>query len=113
MTAERTREMTPHMRLLALAKAAIEAENSPQFKTNPEEAIERHGRACERVWAELAQQIGEAQDVPSIEPPAVRSKKAMKAARAKIVAHIKRAIDEAMGEIEDDEDLFEAAGGGA
>ena len=43
----------PLERVLQYAEAARRLENSPQWKTDVEVAIDAHGEACERLWDEL------------------------------------------------------------
>ncbi|AGT09087.1 hypothetical protein [Paracoccus aminophilus] len=90
-----------HMHLLALARRALDAEPGPIWKTDPEEAVKRHGAVCNAVWDELRRQI-EAQDgkVPVLEHPSVKQKALAKRMRANILAACKGAIDQALDEVE-------------
>lgn len=86
-----------HLHLLALARAAIDAESGITWKTAPEKAIERHGAACDALWNELRHQI-DAQDgkVPVLEHPSVQQKRLAMRMRRVIVASVNSAITEAL-----------------
>ncbi len=86
-----------HMHLLALARAAIDAEQGVTWKTSPSEAVERHGAACDALWDELRRQI-DLQDgkIPVIEHPSVKQKQLALRMRREIVATVNIAITEAL-----------------
>ena len=90
-----------HMRLLALARRAIAAETGVTWKTSPMEAIERHGAACDALWAELRRQV-DSQDgaVPVLDHPAVAQKKLAYRMRKEIVAVVNNAIEEALSDMD-------------
>lgn len=82
-----------HLHLLALARAALDANHGPLWKKDPEEAMAHHGACCDALWDELRRQVDE-QDgkVPVLEHPAVRQKALARRMRADIMATCKDAI---------------------
>ena len=90
-----------HMHLLALARAAIDAESGIKWTTSPSEAIERHGSACDALWEELRRQVA-AQDgaVPVLEHPSVQQKRLALRMRREIVATVQNAITEALDDMD-------------
>jgi len=46
-----------HERLLQLGLSARDAEKSPLWKVDVGEAAERHGEACDALWAEIYSQL--------------------------------------------------------
>jgi LmbE family N-acetylglucosaminyl deacetylase len=90
-----------HLRLLSLARAAIEAQDNRQlWQRNTLAAAEAHGAACEMVWDELNRQIA-LQDnrVPVAEMPSVTKQKMAARMRSEIVNTALAAIEEAMDEL--------------
>lgn len=90
-----------HMRLLALARRAINAENGVSWKTSPMEAVERHGAACDALWSELRRQVDE-QDgaVPVLDHPTVTQKKLAYRMRQQIVSTVNAAIEDALSDMD-------------
>lgn len=48
-----------HERILSLAKSALEAEESPLWGTDIEQAAEIHAERCDALWQELYRQVRE------------------------------------------------------
>ena len=90
-----------HVRLLALARRAIDAEKCKTWKTSIMEAVETHGAACDALWAELRRQIEE-QDgaVPVLEHPSVARKRLAYRMRREIVATVQTAIEDALSDMD-------------
>lgn len=90
-----------HMQLLALARRAIEAEKGRLWTTSIMEAVEKHGAACDALWAELHRQI-DLQDgkVPALEHPSVQKRKLAFRMRKEIVANVQTAIEQALDDMD-------------
>lgn len=102
-----------HMRLLALARAALTArDNRALWKASILHAAEEHGAACDSLWDEIERQVT-LQDgrVPVLEHPAAKHKRMVRQMRSEIVAVVQDALTYALEtladgprlEIEDDE----------
>jgi hypothetical protein len=89
------------MRLLALAKRAVDAETGRAWTTSTMEAVERHGAACDALWQELRRQI-EVQDgnVPTLEHPSVQKRKLAYRMRKDIVATVQCAVEQALDDMD-------------
>lgn len=90
-----------HMALLALARRAIDAEAGALWKTDPQEACDRHAVACDALWDELRRQI-DLQDgkVPVLENQTVKARNLAKRMRREIVAACLGAIEQALDDVE-------------
>lgn len=100
-----------HMRLLALARAAmIAADNRALWRRDILEACKIHGAACDALWDELTRQVTIADgDVPVLEHPAMKQRNLSKRMRSEIIAACQDALSNALddlinGRLEDDDD---------
>lgn len=86
-----------HMHLLALARSAIEAEQGPIWRKDPEEAVGLHTEACNALWSELRRQI-DAQDgkVPVLEHPTVKQRELARRMKRQIIAACIVAVEGAL-----------------
>lgn len=90
-----------HLHLLELARRALDAESGPLWRSDPEEANERHGAACDALWDELRRQV-DLQDgkVRVLEHPSVKQRALAKRMRGTILAACQAAIEQALDEVE-------------
>lgn len=89
-----------HLHLLALARRALEANSGPLRKTDSEEAIQRHGAACDALWGELQRQVNlQDGNVPILEHPCVKHIWLATQMRATILAACRGAIKQALDEV--------------
>ena len=103
-----------HLRILALAKAAIRArDDRVLWKRSALEGAELHGAACDALWTELEDQVC-AQDgrVPVLETPGARHKRMLREMRSEIIALVQDTLVEALDALAngprliDDEELM-------
>ncbi len=89
-----------HLRILALAKAAISVEKGKLWTTSPMEAVERHGTACDCLWDELGRQVDRKNgQLPVLEHLSVKEKKLAMRMRREIVNVVNCAIEEALNDL--------------
>ena len=92
-----------HLRLLALAKAAIRArDDRVLWKRSALEGAELHGAACDALWSELENQVC-MQDgaIPVLEHPAVKHKRMVRQMRSEIIAVVQASLEEALDALAD------------
>jgi hypothetical protein len=90
-----------HLTLLALAKAAIAAEQGPLWKTDVEAAADVHGAACNAVWDELRRQIDISEGrIPVIEHPGRKQLALARRMRAEILTTVQCAVEDAIASLE-------------
>lgn len=92
-----------HMRLLALARAALTArDNRALWRASIRHAAEEHGAACDALWDEIERQVT-VQDgrVPVLEHPAAKHKRMVRQMRSEIVAVVQDALTDALSALAD------------
>ena len=92
-----------HLRLLALARAALTArDNRALWRASITHAAEEHGVACSALWDEIERQVN-LQDgrVPVLEHPSVRYERMVRQMRSEIVAVVQDALTDALNSLAD------------
>lgn len=92
-----------HLRLLALARAALTArDNRALWRASIIHAAEEHGVACSALWDEIERQVT-LQDgrVPVLEHPSVKHKRMVRKMRSEIVAVVQDALTDALNALAD------------
>lgn len=92
-----------HMRLLALARAALTArDNRALWKASILHAGDEHAAACDSLWDEIERQVT-LQDgrVPVLEHPSVKHKRMVRQMRSEIVAVVQDALTDALNSLSD------------
>lgn len=92
-----------HLRLLALAKAAIRARDDRLlWKRSALEGAEMHGAACNALWSELDRQVYE-QDggIPVLDLPSVKHKRMVRQMRSEIIAVVQASLEDALDALAD------------
>ena len=108
--AEATMKLTPeHEMLLQLGLSARDAEKSPLWKVDLGEAAERHGEACEALWAELYRQLDRlsAEGNQVTTPAPLRDP--VKEANNLVVAHLRKELPALVSLAMENFDLARAA----
>lgn len=95
-------QLDDHTRLLALARAAMQARDDAKlWKLTPEEAAEIHGAHCDALWDELERQVVVADGrVPVLEHPTVKQRRLARQMRTEILAAVQGAVCEAIDDID-------------
>ena len=90
-----------HMRLLELARAAIQArDNRHLWRQNVQKAAEEHGFYCDAVWDELGRQVAiHDGHVPVLEHPSVKKRRMIADLRREIVSAAQCAMIDALDEL--------------
>ena len=101
LSTEQCGMISSHLSLLQLAKRAIDAERGPNWKKNPNKAIEEHGAACDAFWGELRRQVDIYDGkIPEIESVDVLKKRLSSRLRVEIVSTVLGAIEDAMNDMD-------------